>query len=66
MPELDVVARENAGFDPEDIAWTEAALSRHYGEPIRLYAPPKAAPKPTKKRQSGNKGTCGTFHFAKY
>jgi hypothetical protein len=33
----------DVGFSPEDVAWTEAALSRHYGCPVRLYTPAEFA-----------------------
>jgi hypothetical protein len=31
------------GFTPQDIAWTEAALSRHFGCPVKLHDPAEFA-----------------------
>jgi hypothetical protein len=34
---LSVSPPPDAGFSPEDISWTAAALSKHFGCPIKLY-----------------------------
>jgi hypothetical protein len=31
------------GFTPEDVCWTEDALSKHYRVPIQLYDPAEFA-----------------------